>query len=120
MTWIMIGRIVGNSSRINSITCITQINLFTYVLFQISFGYISCNILSIKLTQNHKFRKINLKPIIVHKPTNSLCNGSLKMKIYQLVRLLLKFICLDMYFLDHLDQQVNDLSFNAKVQTFNI
>ena len=40
VTWIMIGKIVGDS-RICSIICITQNTLFPFALFQISFCYIS-------------------------------------------------------------------------------
>ena len=63
MTKIMVGKILG-SSRSCSITCITQITLFLFVLLQISFGYISWNLLSKKLTRSHKSRKIYLTSLI--------------------------------------------------------
>ena len=44
----------------------------------------------------------------------------LKVKVHELVRSLLKFICLGMDFSDDTDQRITDLSFETTAQTFNI
>ena len=47
-------------------------------------------------------------------------NDCSKVKVHELVRLLLQFICLGMDFSDHANQRITDLSFDTKAQTFNI
>lgn len=64
MTYMMIGRIC---SLLN--TSITQITLSPFALYQTSFGYTSSKLLSIKVRQNHKLNKINLKPLTIHNET---------------------------------------------------
>ena len=47
-------------------------------------------------------------------------NDCSKVKGHELVRPLQKFICLGMDLSNHTDQWITDLSFDTKVETFNI
>ena len=51
--------------------------------------------------------------------THSNLNDCSKLKVYELVRSILKFIGPGMDFSDHADQWIIDLSFDTKAQTFN-
>ena len=99
---------------------ILKILYFHLFCFHKFWLYLLWNLLSRKLTRKQKPNKPNLKAAIIHNQIYHYVNDWSKVKVHELVRSLLKFTCLNMDFSDHTNLQITDLSFDTKVQTFNI